>query len=213
MRETVSVGKEWSWSASDRVAVGDRVIVTMPPLAGTTGVIERPARLLWRRAWMVRLDTGGPIRRTRVAGRGLERLSRADGTWDPEWLPLGHPLNTEPLPSIDSVDLAEGEKLLAELRANHSDRPLDGPGVLFATTHRLLFVPSAPLGIGRTRWEHPWAGVADIRPGQVKPYGNAPPFPILVVETTDDDTEIFFVASPTRDADNLTRLRPAGAEG
>lgn len=54
------------------LCAGQRVILTCRMLEGHTGVLIRPAHLLWKRAWLVELDDRpGGIARTRVAERAL----------------------------------------------------------------------------------------------------------------------------------------------
>ena len=55
--------------------VGDRGEFTNLLLRGRTGVISRPARLLWKRAWMVELDSGNwALRRTRATERIIRHV-------------------------------------------------------------------------------------------------------------------------------------------
>lgn len=56
--------------------VGDHVELTNLLMRGRTGLITRPARLFWRRAWMVELDAGNwRMRRTRATERILRHVS------------------------------------------------------------------------------------------------------------------------------------------
>lgn len=57
--------------------VGDRVEITALGLRGRTGTISRPARLLWKRGWLVELDGGNwALKRTRVAQTSLRHAGR-----------------------------------------------------------------------------------------------------------------------------------------
>jgi len=56
-------------------AQGQRVTFANAMLRGVMGTLERPAHLLWKRAWMVRIDGSGlGMRRTRVTERALVPL-------------------------------------------------------------------------------------------------------------------------------------------
>ncbi len=56
--------------------VGDRVTINSRLLHGWTGRLVRPAHLLWKPAWLVEIDGGTTIKRTRVATRALIPLDR-----------------------------------------------------------------------------------------------------------------------------------------
>ena len=72
------------WSENRResaFAVGQRVVVLASPFYGMTGTVLRPATLLWKRAWLVELDTPEKrfaVRRTRVAQSALAPIEHAD---------------------------------------------------------------------------------------------------------------------------------------
>ena len=62
-------------------AVGHRVVVLASPFYGMTGTLLRPATLLWKRAWLVELDTPGKrfaVRKTRIAQSALAPVEHAD---------------------------------------------------------------------------------------------------------------------------------------
>ncbi len=58
--------------------VGDRVTINSRLLQGWTGHLVRPAHLLWKPAWLVEIDGGTTIKRTRVATRALIPMDRTN---------------------------------------------------------------------------------------------------------------------------------------
>ncbi len=60
---------------------GQRVVVLASPFYGVTGTLIRPARLLWKRAWLVELDTAPrrfTVRKTRIVRSALAPVDAAD---------------------------------------------------------------------------------------------------------------------------------------
>lgn len=54
------------------LAAGQRVVITAQPMRGATGTLLRRTRLVWRRAWLVKLDEPfGGLKRTRIADEAL----------------------------------------------------------------------------------------------------------------------------------------------
>lgn len=56
----------------ERLQPGDRVVVIAGVLRNQTGTLVRPARLLWKKAWLVKFDAGG-VGSSRVTERLLRR--------------------------------------------------------------------------------------------------------------------------------------------
>ena len=57
------------------------MIVLASPFYGVTGTLIRPARLLWKRAWLVELDTAPrrlTVRKTRIVESALAPVEAAD---------------------------------------------------------------------------------------------------------------------------------------